>query len=263
MPAPSTFHAIILKAYETGNTSEVLHCVSAEHGRLSIYAKGLRRPRSRHRAVLQPLSLVEVTVSLREGADMATLHDASLMEDHAALTGDLERFSLGLLLAECASEACDPAQPAPELFAALLRALHDLDPRSGATAPAAACRGMAAILSASGYEPQVEDSLLAPWPEGKPKPRCFWIEVETATIHARGTQPPETPAWPVEVAPTAPQFPLPPRAVRFLYEAARGVAAPLPAAEALQLLEGLVRVAEYHHEGPLRSAQFWRELHGG
>jgi hypothetical protein len=253
-------HAIVLKSYETGNSSEVVHVLSAEQGRLSVYARGLRSRRNRHAAILQPLALVELTLMLKEGAEMGTLRDAAPLGDQSAITSDLERFSLGLLLAEAASSSCGVAQPAPELFSALLRALHELDPRSGLSAPVAACRGMLAVLAVAGYEPQVDDALLQAWPDDKPKPLCFWLDAEAATIHARGAQPREAPVWPTAMSGSVKLVPLPPRAVRFVYEVGRGNMAPLSAEEAHQLLEGLIRLCEFHHEGPLRSAGFWREL---
>ena len=255
-------HAIILKSYETGNSSEVVHILCAEYGRFSVYARGLRRPHSRFASVLQPLSLVELTLATREGAEMATLREATTLADNSALTSDLERFSVALVLAESAAAACHSAQAAPEMFAALVQALHDLDPRSGEAALPAACRGMLAILAAAGYEPQLEAALLRPWPAGSAKPRMFWLEVENATIHSRGPQPADEPQWPRRVPPSAGRFPLPPQAVRFLHNTQQGREASLPNECAVQLFEGLVRIAEFHHESGIRSADFWRELSG-
>jgi DNA repair protein RecO (recombination protein O) len=261
--APVVFDAIVLKSYETGNSSEVVHVISADFGRLSVYAKGLRTPRSRFRPILQPLHHVQLTVYLKEGAEMATLREASSINEQDGLTGDFERLTLGLLLAEAAAQACEVHQPAPELFAALLEALAELDPRAALPAPAAGCRGLLTLLYASGYEPRIEEELLRPWPPDRPRPLCFWMQLQTATIHARGVQPASEPDWPMRTPPAAPDVPIPPQAVRFLYEAIRGrQLPPLPEHQALALLDALVRLFEYHHESPLRSATFWRKTTG-
>lgn len=256
----AVFPALVLKSYETGNTSEVVHVLSAEHGRLSVFARGLRRPKSRFGALFQPLSLLELTVSMQDHGETANLRDAGLLADHGAIVGDFERFSLALLLAEAASVSCHAAQPAPEIFAALLQALAELDPASGRTAPLAAVRGLAHLLDAAGYQPQIDPELLRPWTG--PKPRLFWIDVTTALVHGEGVQPTDPPGWPLRVPADARHFPIPPTAVRFLYELERGGEATLPEPQALQLIEGLVRLCEYSHETQLRAAAFWREVSG-
>ncbi len=264
MTAPVICHAIILKSHETGNTSEVVHAISPEYGRLAIYARGLRRPKNPYRSVLQPLSLVEATLSLKEHAEMGTLREASLLESPEAIVSDFERFSLGLLLAEAAWRACDIHQAAEEIFQALLDALKELDPQSGKNALLASCRGFIRIQSASGYQPQLDPALLRPWPSGQLKPKIFWLDLETATLHARGHQPAGAPVWPMDTDPRDPRVPLPPSAARFLYESARGgEAAQIGEGEALQFLEGLIRLHEYHHEGRLRAADFWRRIQPG
>ena len=254
------FPALVLKSYETGNTSEVLHVLSAEYGRLSVFARGLRGPKSRFGAVLQPLSVVELSVSMQEHGETANLRDAALLSDHAALVGDLERFSLALLLAEAASVSCHASQPAPEIFAALLQGLSELDPVSPHSAPLAATRGMAHLLDAAGYQPQIDPDLLRPW-VGR-KPNLFWLDVTTGLIHGEGSQPINPPGWPMRIPNDARHFPIPPAGVRFLYELERGGEAPLPEPQALQLLEGLVRLCEYSHDTQLRAAAFWREISG-
>ncbi|MCC6546746.1 DNA repair protein RecO [Candidatus Sumerlaeota bacterium] len=255
-------HAIILKSYETGNSSEVVHILCAEFGRYSVYARGLRRQRSRFAAILQPLSLVELTLSAKDGAEMATLRDAAPLTDHSALTSDMERFSLALVLAEVAAASCNAAQAAPEIFAALVQALHDLDPRSGEPAMLAACRAMLTILAAAGYEPQIDEALLHPWPAERAKPQMFWLEMENARVHSQGSHSLGDPHWPMRIAPAARHFPLPPQAVRFIHNVAHGRQVVLASEHAAQLFEGLVRLAEYHHESGIKSANFWREISG-
>jgi len=260
---PVVFHAIVLRSHEAGSTSLVIHTLSAEFGKLSLYGKGLQSTRSSLRGVLQPLSLVEVTVALKEGAEMGTLRDAVLIEDRHELTNDLERLALAMLLVEATADACEVAQPAPDLFATLLHGLHELDPRSGMPAPLAAMRGLYRVVHVAGYEPQIEEELLTGWPKGEAKPEVFWLDLEQGVVHARLRQPGGEVAWPMVPPPDATQFPIPPRAVRFLYEGQRGEpVVKLTHDESRQLLEALLRLAEWHHGGQLQSARFWREIDG-
>lgn len=258
------FQALVLKGYETGNSSEVIHLLTPHAGRLSLYVRGLNRRNSRTAPLMQPLSLLEVTAHGGEDAEMLTLREASLLADHAAITTDFERLALALLLADAASSSCAPGQPAPEVFETVLGGLALLHPASGLDAPGAACRALLNLLFVSGYELQIDPPLLAPWPADRPRPVCFWVNLESATIHARRAQPASAPRWPVETGRQGgADVPVPPSAVRLLFELQREGAPPrLPDAEAHQFIDALVRVIEVHQEVALPSADFWRRVRG-
>jgi Recombination protein O N terminal/Recombination protein O C terminal len=264
MSPPVRFHALVLKSYETGNSSEVVHTISADYGRLSIYARGLKNPKNQYRGILQPLSLVEMIISLKGDAEMGTLREATLLEEHEGLRNDLERLTLGMLLAEVMGASCGTHQPAPELFSALLHGLHHLDPRSGFSASEAACRGMVELLSTGGYGLSLDPALLQPWPAGMARPRCFWLQIDSGFVSLEeGAQPAKEPSWPWIPTGGSRLFPLPPSAVRFIYQLERGQkSAPLDTDQAHQFLEGTIRLCEYHLEVPLQSARFWRQLCG-
>lgn len=257
------FPALILRSYEAGSTSEVIHTFSAQFGRLSVYAKGLRSPRNRFRAFLEPLSLVELTINLPENATMGTLREAFPSADLSALAADLERYALATLLAEAAAASCEENAPAEDLFAALLQALQALDPAAGHPAPTVAAQALHFILQTAGYAPQFDDAILAPWPASQPRPHLFWLDVREGFLHADGQQPSAPPQWPQRLHPAARQVPLPPEAIRFLYDTTRGRApAPLAEPHALQTLQALVLLCQHHQEVTLRSWGFFAEMAG-
>lgn len=261
-----TFRAIILRGYETGDTSEALHTFSGEFGRLSLMARGLRSPKSKWSGVLQPLSTVELSVALREGGDMATLREAATINDRAAIRADLERLGLACLLAELAAESADTAQPAPDLFDALEHHLAPLEPASGHPPASTAALGMLAILAAAGYEIALDDELQRPWPRDLAKPRAFWLELAAGVVRHRREADPPIVKWPWAMAAAAPDWPLPPEAVRAIHTFNQSVAdeatviASLSPTHAAQLIEGLARMAEYHLGVRLRAAKFWRSM---
>jgi DNA repair protein RecO (recombination protein O) len=263
-----TLTAIILQSYETGNSSDVVRIFSPEVGRLSVMCRGLRSPKSRAAGIIQPLATVELTVSLREGADIATLREASPIRSRAELHDDLERLALGFLLAEAASESCDVAQESRRVFGVLERGLDHLGPESLQPAATAAAHALARILTLAGYEPQFGEELLRPWPVGAPKPAVFVLNLEEALLVAPERQPTEPPQWPAFARDGERAVALPPEAVRALYqnlqtEEERLHRLPrLDGAHACQLVEALVRLAQWHLGHPLRSASFWRQIVG-
>lgn len=256
---PTPFRAIVLKTYDTGNTSGVAHLLSEEHGPLSLYVRGLRGARSRWRGILQPLALIEVIANVRDATEMATLRDASLLDGGNAFEDDLERLAGAMLLAEAATSLTHPGQPSHELFSLLLAALEELNPRQGSTVALVLARGLFAFLSVAGLAPRLAPEIVRPWPSGQPRPHCFWIDLQEGRLHLAGDQPHAPPAWPLRAPPGARHVPLPPLAVRFLYARERGTPPPdLPGPEAAQLADALLRLVETRSETSLKSASFWR-----
>lgn len=254
--------ALVLKAHETGDSSQVIHALTATHGTISLYGKGLQQAKSRFRALLQPLALVEVQFTLKDGGDLASLRDVCPILDHSALALDLERLALAYVLAEAASAFCHAHSDAHETLDALLRALHALAPEGSASPSVIAVNGLLEILRLHGAPPQLAPEILAPWPAGQTKPRAFWLQLHTGLIHLRGSQPAEALILPLaETIPAeSPQFPLTPGIVRFLFDRQRGLGTGLSTEEAVHLLEGVIRFSEAQAERRLRSADFWRGL---
>ena len=260
------FPAIIMQAYETGETSEVLHVFCGAFGRLSVMAKGLRNPKNRLRGILQPMASVELTVYLKEMSEMATLKEAAPMDPRDGLRGDLERLSLGSLLLEIAAGCCEVHQESGVMFAVLEAALGALDPGCAQPPATAALHHLIRVLAVAGYEPSIEPDLLRPWTGGE-KPRVFWLDVAEGRIHANRPQP-KVVSWPWLPGPQTPEFPLPSEAVRALFENQRtelenlGTLPALETPHAQQFIEGLVRLVQYHLDHPIRSARFWRSIAG-
>jgi hypothetical protein len=262
------FPALVLQGYETGETSEVLRTFSGEFGRLSVMAKGLRGPRGRFAGLLQPLVEAELTISLRDGASMGTLREASLVNAHDALRGDLDRLALGAVIADVAVSCCEEGQPAEELFEETRAALEQLEAGKKEELTTGAAHRLIRILALGGYEPDLGEDVTRPWPRDAAKPRMFWLDVERGVVHLSGPQPTGDVRWPLRLAPGVTQVPLPPSGVRALHanrRTAGGGVAALPAMrgeEAIQLIEALVRLSEYHLGHELRSVRFWRGVRG-
>lgn len=254
---------LVLEGFQTGNTSEVVHAISPGHGRISIFARGIHRKSSRLRGILQPLSQVEVTMNMKSDGDMATLRDATLLKERGALTTDLERFSLALLVLEAGWLSTHVGQESEGIYRVVLEGLEAMEPASPITAPAAACETLLHLLDESGYLPNIHEQLTKPWPKGKPRPRCFWLQLESGEIHNRGPQSGGSIDWEHFHGSMRDAVPLPPEGVRMIWECLQG--RPIPAIEsvlATATLDGLIRYLEFHQEGRLKSAEFWRKMQG-
>lgn len=254
--------ALLLAQYATGESSEVLHIFSPTHGRLSVMVKGARSAKAKYGFALQPLHELELLLYLREGAELGTLREASVLHAPHALSHDPVRLALAGVLVELAAENAPHGSPAEELYAAARAAVRALEAESAPEAQlAAALRSTLTILRIAGYAPRLDPALLRPWPGGERKPRVFSLALESGRVSAPPRQPEAEPSWPRYAPPDAEACALPPAAVRFLFEAQHGGdPQPLPRGAALQFFDALLRFAESHLERPLRSARFWRDL---
>jgi len=101
-------------------TSVLLEVMSRDHGRVSLVARGVRRPRSRLRALLQPFRPLLLSWSGRAGGLM-TLGAA----EPAAVPLDLagERLMSGFYLNELLLRFLHRGDPHPQVFGAYAQAL--------------------------------------------------------------------------------------------------------------------------------------------
>lgn len=257
--------AIILSRYPFGDSSDVVKVFCAEFGRLSVMAKGSRSPKNKSGPVLQPLSIVELSLSLREGAEMATLREASPKESWPKLTEELERMALAALCVELAAASTVEHQHDAELFALAVETLRHLAVVEEFRAPLAAAVAMLRTLTLAGVAPQLSAELLRPWPADQGRPAQFTLDVHQGVV----SLPEEyrtAREWPSTPSIHARHFPLPPSALRTMHLVQKGPAFPddhrPPPEETEQLIEGLLRLAEEHLHAHLGSAKFWRELVG-
>ncbi len=257
-------NAIVLGVYDSGESSEVAHVLSAEHGPLSIMAKGARRAKSQVAAALQPLALTELTVHMHEDADIATLRDAATLHAHPEFAEQPARLACGAVIAEVAAACCMAHQSAREMVELVVRGLDDLASAAPASIDARTALWLLRILAASGHSPAIDPAVLAH--RSDPKPRVFWLEISRGRVTLDGSQPLHAPAWPLMAA-REDYFPLPPEAVRLLHSCAAGgedaALARLHPPLAQQLVRGLMLHAEHHLDRRLRSARFWNSVAPG
>jgi DNA repair protein RecO (recombination protein O) len=83
--------ALVLRAYDYGDSSRIFRVYTADWGLQSLLARGVKRPRSRLRGVLDLFNLVEVAYGKRSGRTLHVPRDADLLAAHPRLKSDLDR----------------------------------------------------------------------------------------------------------------------------------------------------------------------------
>jgi DNA repair protein RecO (recombination protein O) len=115
--------AYVLHARAYRETSLLLECLTREHGRLGVVARGVRGERARlRRAQLEPFQPLSMDLLLR--GEMATLTAVETTATSARLSGDASLA--GLYLNELVVRLTGRQDPHPSLFDAYARTLARL-----------------------------------------------------------------------------------------------------------------------------------------
>jgi DNA repair protein RecO (recombination protein O) len=116
--------AIVLRLANYRETSRMLTLFSRDRGRISVSAKGCRRPKCRERSATELYTLGEYTLSDRAGR--YCLNSASIEDAHYGLRLDISRLAHAAYFAELCESVLNEEEPQAELFellAAMLGAL--------------------------------------------------------------------------------------------------------------------------------------------
>lgn len=150
-PRSYTTEGVVIRRRNLGEADSILTIFSLHHGKFDAVARGVRKPTSRMRGHLEPLTRVQVHVARGRSLDVFT--QAESIEAHRALKSDLDRVNLALYCAELADRfTIDRVEQRP-IYELLVDVLKALD--SGASALAARYFE-AHLLAITGYEAQVD-----------------------------------------------------------------------------------------------------------
>ena len=123
MSRPRTYRteAIVLRQHPLGEADLLLTLFTPQEGKLRAVAKGVRRLTSKLAGHLEPLTRVELSLSVGQGLDVVS--QAQMVEGFASVKGDLARTSRALYLAELVDGFAVERSGNPALYGLLLEAL--------------------------------------------------------------------------------------------------------------------------------------------
>ncbi len=170
---PLKDEAVVVRRTEYAETSQIVTLFSARHGLLRLIAKGARRSTRKHFAAgLDLLELGEVGFLPPHGdAQLGTLTDWVQREAFVGVRRELLRLYGALYAVELVAFLTEEADPHPELFESLVRALRGL---AGDT-PAAPLLPtfQSELLRAIGYAPDLEHCVSCHRPPARGGPVYF------------------------------------------------------------------------------------------
>ncbi|MEO5928967.1 MAG: DNA repair protein RecO [Candidatus Kapaibacterium sp.] len=123
--------SIVLRTRKFRESSKIVTLYTREHGKMSVVARGVVRPKSKYGSALQPMAFLSTIVYRKEGRDLHNLSIAEPLERFNVLSSSLERLSAGMAIVEIVEAAMHDEDRNEPLFEALLAALRTLnDPQS-------------------------------------------------------------------------------------------------------------------------------------
>ena len=122
---------MVLRAIEYSDTSLIVRLFTEIYGKVTVMARGARRPKHALQGVLSVPNRLAVEYRHKDGRDIQTLVGAELAGRYAALATDLGRSAAALLLVEMLDRAVQVADPQPLLFRLITASLEQLDTTGG------------------------------------------------------------------------------------------------------------------------------------
>ncbi len=162
-------NGIVLRETETKDADKILTLLTAERGKLSVIARGVRRKSCKYAACAQHLAYSEWTLYQR--GEWWYASEGSTLELFSGLRADLEALALGCYLAEL-TEAVTAEEPAPELLRHLLNGLYALGTLHK-PAPLVKAAFEWKLLALAGYEPLLDACAYC----GRPDPQQPCLDV--------------------------------------------------------------------------------------
>lgn len=92
--------AIVLGSVSVKNNANVIKAFSQNHGLLSLYLSPAAKKKAARNAVLQPLSLVELSYSSNKRSSLLNLKEARITHPLFGIQGDIFKNSMALFLAD-------------------------------------------------------------------------------------------------------------------------------------------------------------------
>ncbi|MDR7556174.1 MAG: DNA repair protein RecO [Armatimonadota bacterium] len=145
-----TLEGVVLRRRNLGEADRLVVLFSRERGKVTVVARGARRPRSRLGGRLEPPARVRALVA--EGRTLDVLAQVDVLDAYPALRQDLDRVATTALVLELVDRALADRQPHPDVYRLLLEALELLVQGGGDLACA---WFLARLLVLTGHRPAV------------------------------------------------------------------------------------------------------------
>jgi DNA repair protein RecO (recombination protein O) len=148
--------ALVLKRFDYSETSQIARLFTRSEGRLSVIAKGIKRPNADLRGPMDLFCLADVGFTGRPGDELLVLRKYHVVTGFPGLRQDLERMSAAFYLAELLCEGTRDRDPDEGLFELWLASFRALETAAAGECDAIVIRAELGFLEAGGFLPSLE-----------------------------------------------------------------------------------------------------------
>ena len=145
--------ALVLRQRKLGDADKILTLYTANHGKLEVVAKGVRKTKSRLAGHVEPLT--QAMFMLAKGKSLDIVTQVETVESFQPVRDDLDRLSRGLYCAELLEKFTETHEEHFTLYRLLLDTLRRLGERDDIDTPVRYFE--MALLDELGYRPELEE----------------------------------------------------------------------------------------------------------
>lgn len=165
--------AVVLRLRPIGEADVFATLFTRERGKLDLKARGIRRPKSKLAALVQPFCHSRLLVY--GGKTVDGVAQGEVLTSFRELRENLDRFSHASYFAELVDAFAAVGEPSPVAFSLLLQALRSLSAESAAASLRAVRHAFEIrLVSILGYEPQL-NLCVGCGAEASPRPGRSWF----------------------------------------------------------------------------------------
>jgi DNA repair protein RecO (recombination protein O) len=115
--------AIVLRQYSLSDADRIIVFITREFGKIRAVAQGVKKPKSRIAACLEPLNHLHLEFWTREGRDLSQVRQAELIHSYLGKNPSLKQIYAFTYFAELTNEVVQDNQPNQALFRLLLASM--------------------------------------------------------------------------------------------------------------------------------------------
>jgi len=144
--------AIVLRRFDFGETGRQLIAFTPDFGKISLIAKGTKKPTSKLAGHLEPLTLTQLVVA--SGRNIDTVTQAQTIKSFANVRSDSRVIPFGLIVAELLDRMIAEGEPNREIWALAVDTLERLNNTNDPWKPVTYFQVRLLILA--GYQPELK-----------------------------------------------------------------------------------------------------------
>ena len=115
--------AIVLRTVNYSETSIIVTLLSNESGKITLIAKGARKPKSPFSAQLEPMNILNINYFYKDARNIQLLKNSSFVEDSIKIRENFDSLNYGLTIVEILDKILEENDTDPIIFRLSIKTL--------------------------------------------------------------------------------------------------------------------------------------------